>query len=762
MKLANQNTVDFINERTKLEKEWAELQLQTATGMNKRYQEALEQARANVETVINNKESSLEEIKQAIDEYKIKLSDAITNADLIQQARKAKKDKEAEIANYPQITFEQIVQNYNNLDNVAKPAFDDYESNEDLLKDIENIKNYKIVVSQPKEETKPNENTDSTGDNQTGEETKPSNDHERPKDDNVDNKPAPKPEEPQEHPVITRTKNIIKATEIILDKYDVDNKDKIEPLLDKLKDLLNEPDNKINEIKVTSDELLSEDREFADNFNKKISSTTSHFYNVFKNFRLYDDKFAAGRMVSSFVQVPLLGWNDERNKTITEELKAISEKYLTNKKQQESLDANNDNEFNKSVDRAYKIYLDDIADPQIPGINKQAVDDKYLSIIWESAKLLRGWILKTFNEWWQWLQIAKEYLTPAEYIEMLVKTTLYGLGADTNTDNLLWESNDFFNTKTEKFEPNDHLFVMPDEYAFMVNKSDPNFDQKEYSYEYRSNGNWWGLWDTDSWVYRFNDGIMLYSIFPYIWGAQQFNDITTWINNDSIKPDLNTPYSSKVMLDNFLTNKEYFKRFLDSKTPWYGATNYYPTSEELYNHIFTFSFNFMANSLGLFSSMQVDDHYNAAYIFRDLFRERTELFNQNFKIDVDNYLSTIRELDNLINSLPSLEQNYFNQNLIKQISTLAQVEDFSTNTLDLVEKYNYYKQNLLDTKEEIIVNVYPALKQIADQKVNTPDTNQTAKDSINAALQEVESSLASDNTYNKIQAISALVKSLMF
>ncbi|WP_426461537.1 hypothetical protein [Mycoplasma hafezii] len=760
----------FIQERAKLEKEWAELQLQTVTGMNKRYQEVLKQARVNVENVINNKESSLEEIKQAIDEYKIKLSDAITNADLIQQARKAKKDKEAEIANYPQITFEQIVQNYNNLDNVAKPAFDDYESNEDLLKDIKNIKNYEIVVSkpddskpnddknktdvsQPKAETKPNENTGSTDNNQTAEETKPSNENEQPKDDNVDNKPTPEPEKPKDSPVVADAKKVINAVELILKDYDIPNSDEINKILTDLNDLINEPKQNIQKISETKHKLFEKAQEFADSFNNAVETTTTNFYKGFKNFRLYDDNLATGNVVSSFVQVPLLGWNDIRNKEITDQLKEISKKYLTNNEQLDTLNAQNDAQFNSAVEEAYKINLNDLDNPKIPGVNKKSVNEKYLSVIYESAQLLRTWILKTFDEWWQWLQIAKEYLTPTQYIEMLVKTTGYGL------ENL--EYSELKNKQSEYFDPNERNFEMPDEYAFKVEPNNSNLNQKELFADNASVSNWGLLWDSA--IALLSENPMGYSIYPFIWGAQQFGDITNW-DNSGIKPDKSSIYSKSLTLDEFLKNKKYYEVFLNNKTPWYGEpiklgsrTNDLINVEEDGSK---FTFDFMTNPLNYsYTYSQTVGFENFSYVFRELFNERVELFNQNLKADVENYSSMLQKLKNLIHKEVQQGNNSF-VNVATIIDKATDIQSFDQNTMNLIEKYNYYKNELLNTKDQLTEKAYPILKEYVEQKIQDSNTEEAEKQQLQNALDESEAHFQEDDLNKKVEAISVLLNVL--
>ncbi|TPE57283.1 hypothetical protein FJO69_02125 [[Mycoplasma] falconis] len=534
LKLQIQTIKEFNAKRNDLENKFNNLTKNLPNPINNKYQTELDLAKIAGENKFSNKETSLNDLEKNFNDYQITLSNAKENNQLLVKQNNLIDDIKQRINN-ANLSKANQDKNLNKLNEITNLGLDLQASNETIKQVINKLENFEI-----KEYITP--------EHQEG-------------------------------------NNVVKVANLILKDYDVTNHPKIRDSKIELEQILNNPNASKEDIKIATDKLKEHITNFVNEFNEDITNTTNNFYQGFQSLELYNtEKANESTNNSSFLANDIMGWN---NNGIKEDIIKKSEKYFLGPDEEITINTNSKEEFDKAVNKAYKIDITNWENPKIPGLSAKKVHDKYLSVIYETSRVLRNRLLNGLADGGKFIFDSRYELPNNVWWEMMHKTFAYIpiKGRDYLTDSKHSTFEEINNYPSKDYTSENGWFI-PDDKQLL----DPNW---EYSPTY---------WPDFPVIHTVDE--VYWTLYPYIQYAYFLKDILNpevvtlesshpQRPNDPrmewVKLNKESVYGEDLDLANFLT-KEAYEAYLKNKNNWYTSTiNKTGTTNE--GNIIEFGFN---------------------------------------------------------------------------------------------------------------------------------------------------------------------------
>ncbi|TPE57757.1 hypothetical protein FJO69_00980 [[Mycoplasma] falconis] len=489
--------------------------------------------------------------------------------------------------------------------------------------------------------------------------------------------------------LVDENQKIVDIVNEIINNYDTKDFPNIIKDKEELEELIKEGDK--NKIEDKVKELKEKIENFVDDFNKKSEDLAINFFEGYKNIDLYNNELANNDLRnSSFLKNDLLGWNV--NDKIREEIINASLKYFTSETQEETIKVKTEEEFNKLINEAYKIDLDNWKNPKIPNISKQKIEDKYLSVIFETSRVLRKHILENFREGVKFISESRFVLPNNIWFQMMNKTFGYfALNNKQAKEYSLEYINslklDDYNAKNGWVIPNDKDLFTPNE-NYMLYYSD-----------------FWPVWSLNK------EKGLYWSLYPYFAYAYLYNDILD-AENTILQPDQEMNYfefvknnedkfvyNKELLLEDFLSRESY-DWYLETKQNWFD--NPAKLEELLENKKLEFSFNvFEVINLNWIpytpKQKEVIRHQNISVLNYKYFEEAVSLFDEIIR-------NKVLELKEKLKSKKiELEKDELqNQEIIDKINKLLVFPEYDQIQETLMKKYDMFKDGFINKAEEIL------------------------------------------------------------
>ncbi|TPE57282.1 hypothetical protein FJO69_02120 [[Mycoplasma] falconis] len=640
---------DYITKRNELEDQFRPKQNEVVGYENQKYKEELEQARQEALDKFNKPDTSIEDLKKALDDLNKAFDNSYKNSDLLRETKDLAEKASAKIEN-SKLSDRNKEKNKEVLEDLIKSAQADDVDNTKLKEIVDALNNF-----EPKEYYT----------------------------------------EVQEEAMDTE-----KVADTILDAYDTSKFPDIDKAKKELDEVLNNPNATEEEIEKATEKVKEKVTEFVNDFNENVSNTTSNFYNGWEGLDLYNNQKAnSGEENSSFIQSDLMGWD---NQGIKDEIADIASKYFDNKSQQSTLHSDNAEDFNKAVDESYKIDITDWSDPKIPGVTQKEVEDKYLSVIYETTRVLRKHLLKSLNDGAKFISASRGVIPNNIWLQMMHKTFgYYALdGESPDQDNLSLQS--INETPLEEYtEENGWVIPDSDKTLFSPNLDYvPTYDELFPVYVTAEQAYW--------------------TLYPYFQYAQLYNKILN-PSNVNIESDPNEDgnylqfvekednasdkdvYSEDVELQNFLSPEAY-EAYLKNKDNWFNSvtkndkTN--STVAEQNGIKFEFSFDIFKYFSGIpWTSEQVDEiaEHNISSLNAKYFNEAVSIFNDTYQKEVENVRNQLEA-----KKLELEKDSENNAETLEKINNLLAAPKYSDLKQPLMDKYSYFKDQFIEPAKEIL------------------------------------------------------------
>ncbi|TPE57758.1 hypothetical protein FJO69_00985 [[Mycoplasma] falconis] len=487
-------------------------------------------------------------------------------------------------------------------------------------------------------------------------------------------------------------KKIINIANDIINNYDISEFPDIIKNKEELEDLIE--DYKNNEYKILdkTKELKDSINDFVNKFNKEIENLTINFFEGYKNIELYNNKYANQDIKnSSFLENHLLGW-DVNNKIKDEIIKA-SEKYFETATQKETIKAKTEQVFDNLVNQAYKINLEDWNKPNVHKLSKKEIENKYLSVIYETSRVLRKYLLNSLKEGAKFISESRFVLPNNVWFQMMNKTFGYfALNGEEAENYGLKYINDL---KLEDYNEENGWVIPDDKHLFI-----PNSNYMQYY--------------SDLWPYYFmnSEQDLYWSIYPYFAYAYLHDDILD-VNNTALEdePDdyfifskfgkIKSIYDKDIYLDDFLNNQAN-QIYLQSKHDWFNNEPFWTSSQWTYNDL-NFSFNifqvlYINATIGYsIEQIQMLKHKNISILNYKYFENAVSLFDEIIKNKV---LKLKEKLKSKKLELETDEPQ--DQEIITNINKLLAFPEYNQVQETLMKKYEMFKDGFISKAEEIL------------------------------------------------------------
>ncbi|TPE57281.1 hypothetical protein FJO69_02115 [[Mycoplasma] falconis] len=646
---------DFIKERTRREKSYQDYFLNEpiSTSVNEKYLNLLRKAKKEAAEAFASRESSLE----YLDWVYIQVSDAYSNAehnsDLLERQKQFVNDIKHKIENSNLNDYSKQ-KNYEALNNLVQASLNGNRDNDTLEKIDQALYKFEIKKYESEAEIEANAVLDTSYD-------------------------------------ITR-------------HYDTSAYPDIKKANNELENILNNPNSTQEDIKKATNKVKEKVTEFVNAFNNEVTNTTSNFYNGWENLDLYNNEKAnSDGQNASFIKDDLMGWN---NTDIKEEIANISKQYFDNEEQESTLTADNLNDFKNKVDNLYKIDISDWSKPNIPGISQEEVRNKYLSVIYETTRVLRGHILKSLTDGAKFISASRYILPNNIWLQMMNKTFGYyakdGKLEDENSSLKTIDETqiDEYATENGWFVPTDEKQLFTPNWAYM-----PTYNEDYPLFVEDSSKIYWTLYPYFQYAYL-NNEILNPSIVSLFREDEEddenYNMIFEKMDNANVDKDI---YSKDMDLSEFLSEDAY-KAFLKNQGSWFDPSqqdsNYKDQNKPVEENGSKFEFNF--DIFKFFINYPFSSSQSAALAKNNISSLNVKYFNEAVIMFNDLYQKQVEEIrEKLETKKAELEKDSTNNSeTLAKINSLLETPKYEEVNKPLMDKYSYFNDSFISKANELL------------------------------------------------------------